>query len=132
MWINSVSLRCPAKMEKTDMKKIFAYTITAILLGSVIMLFPVRLFYASHGEEGPIVGAAPYVRTYSDLASLQEESLQKPSGTYGLDPVKTSQPTDPFVWTLALSFWIALVFYLLFRRRRPYASYRHYPFLPPD
>jgi len=112
------------------MKKILAYTLTAILLGSVIMLFPVRLFYASHGEEGPIAGIAPYVRTYSDLASLQEESLQKPSGTYSLDPVKTSQPADPFVGTLALSFLIALVVYLLFRRRRPYSSDRYYPFLP--
>jgi len=113
------------------MKKIFVYTLTAILLGSVIILFPIRLFYASHGEEGPIAGIAPYVRTYSDLESLQEESLQKPSGTYGLDPVKTSQPADPFVGTLALSFIVALVVYLLLRRRRPDSAYRYYPFLPP-
>jgi len=106
------------------MKKIFAYTLTAVLLGAVIMLFPLRILYASYGEEGPIAGTAPYLRTFSEL-----EGLQKPDGNQYYDTIKTSQPTDPFVGILAVSFFVALVAYLLFRRRRPDSSYRYSQFL---
>lgn len=126
-----------AGLEKTNMKKIFAYTLTAIFLGAAIMLFPLRLFYVSHGEEGPILGASPYFKSLDQSESwgrLASPDVYGPpeSFTPPLDVEKvSSQPTDPFIGTLALSFLIALVVYFFFRRRRPYSSYRYYPFLRP-
>mgnify|MGYP001098177937 FL=1 len=124
--------------EKANMKKIFAYSLTAILLGAGIILFPLKMFYASHGEEGPIavVGGSLYVQSLDESESYR--ALCSPdvygypeSFTPPLDVEKvTAQPTDPFVGILALSFFVALVVYLLVRRRRPYPSYRYYPFLP--
>ena len=126
------------------MKKIFAYTLTAVLLGAVIMLFPLRVLFASYSEEGPITltmaqteeGSTTLtgeLRTLSYLDSLQgdslpEESLQKLREAYGLDAAK-SQPTDPFVGILAVSFIVALVVYFLFGRRRPDSAYRYYQYL---
>lgn len=102
-------------MEKVDLKKILAYTLTAVLLGSVIMLSPLQLFYVSHGEEGVFTRSAPYIETLD----------QSPSwGTSEAEKVAT-HPTDPFIESLALSFLVALIAYLLFRRRRPDISYRH-------
>ena len=118
------------------MKKVFAYTLTAIVLGSVIMLFPLRLFYVSHGEEGPLLSGAPYVKSLDQSESYREllspEQYGPPASfTPPLDVENvTAQPTDPFVGTLALSFLIAFIIYLFFRRRRPYSSYRYYPFPP--
>jgi len=124
------------------MKKIFAYTLTAILLGAGIMLFPLRMLFASYSQEGPITftiartdeGSTTWtgeLRTLSYLENLQgdslsEENLQKLRETYGLD---TAQPTDPFVGILAISFFVALVAYLLFRRRRPDSAYRYSQYL---
>jgi hypothetical protein len=126
------------------MKKLFAYTLTAILLGAVIMLFPLRILFASYSQEGPITltmaqtdeGSTTWtgeLRTLSYLESLQgdslsEESLQKLRETYGFDAVQ-SQPTDPFVGILGISFFVALVVYFLFRRRRPDSAYRHSQYL---
>jgi len=113
----------PTKPEKAKMKKIIAYTSAAILLGAMMMLFPIHLLFVTRSEEGR------YAYTLAQVDSSQEESMQKLREAYGLDAAK-SQPTDPFVGTLALSFLVALVVYLLVRRRRPYSSYRYYPFLP--
>jgi len=120
------------------MKKIFAYSLTAILLGAGIMLFPLRLFYVSHGEEGPIVAedGALYAKSLDQSESWLRLCSPERYGYSGsitppLDVEKvTAQPTDPFVGILALSFFVALVVYLLVGRRRPYPSYRYYPFLP--
>jgi len=116
------------------MKKIIAYTSAAVLLGIVIMLFPLRLFYSSHGEEGPVIGSAPYFVTleqspsYRALVSPEKYGYPE-SFTPPLDAENvTTQPTDPFVEISALSFFIALVIYLLFRRRRPDSSYRYSQF----
>ena len=115
------------------MKKIFAYSLTAILLGAVIILFPLQIFSASHGVEGPVTPVAPYLRTLPQLACEQEgswadENLQKLRETYGLGTVE-SQPTDPFVGILAISFFVALVAYFLFRRRRPDSAFRYSQYL---
>ena len=106
------------------MKKLFAYTVTAVLLGAVIMLFPLRIYFMEQSEEGPIAGTAPYLRTLSEL-----EGLQKSNDTYNSDTLRTSQPTDPFVGILAISFLVALVAYFLFRRRRPDSAYRYSQYL---
>jgi len=102
-------------MEKVDLKKILAYTFTAVLLGSVIMLSPLQLFYVSQGEGGLLTCNAPYIRTPDQLASWGSPDAEKVA----------THPTDPFVGALALSFFVALVAYLLLRRRRPDVSYRH-------
>jgi len=123
--------------EKANMKKIFAYSLTAILLGAGIMLFPLRLFYVSHGEEGPIVaeGGALYVKSLDQSESWLRLSSPQTYGyptsfTPPLDVEKiTTQPTDPFIETLAISFFVALVAYLFIRRRRPDSSYRYSEFL---
>jgi len=102
-------------MEKVDLKKILAYTLTAVLLGSVIMLSPLQILYVSRGEGGLLACNAPYVISID----------QSPSwGTSEAEKVAT-HPTDPFIESLALSFFVALIAYLLFRRRRPDVSYRH-------
>lgn len=114
------------------MKRIFAYTLTAILLGAGIMLFPLRLFYVSHGEEGPLLSEAPYVKSLDQSESyrglLSPEQYGSPASfTPPLDVEKvTTQPTDPFIGILAFSFLVALVVYLLVRRQTPSLSYRYY------
>ena len=104
------------------MKKIFAYTFTAILLGAVIMLLPIHLLFVTPSDEGM------YTCTLSQVDRSQEESLQKLREMYGLDAAK-SQPSNPFVGILATSFFVALVAYLLFRRRRPDSEYRYSQYL---
>jgi len=116
------------------MKKIFAYTLTAVLLGAVITLLPLQLFYASHGEEGPLLSRSPYVKSLDQSESwegLSQDQYTYPgSFTPPLDAENvTSQPTDPFIGTLAISFFVALVAYFLFRRRRPDSAYRHSQYL---
>lgn len=117
------------------MKKLFVYTLTAVLLGAVITLLPLQLFYASHGEEGPFLGASPYFKSldqsesWGELCS-QDQYTYPGSFTPPLDAENvTSQPTDPFVGMLAISFFVALVAYFLFRRRRPDSAYRHSQYL---
>lgn len=117
------------------MKKLFAYTLTAVLLGAVIMLFPLRVFYLSHGEEGPLIDRSPYVKSLAQsdsweaLSSLNQyarpESFAPPLDAENV----TTHPTDPFVGILAISFFVALIVYLLFRRRRPDSAYRYSHFL---
>jgi len=108
------------------MKKIFAYTLTAILLGAVITLFPLRIFYVSQGEEGPLLGASPYFKSLD-----QSESYETLREMYGYSDTGTVslEPTDPFVGILGISFFVALVVYFLFRRRRPDSAYRHSQYL---
>ena len=113
------------------MKKVFAYTITAVLLGSVIMLSPLQLFYVSHGEEGVFTRSAPYIGTLDQSISWGKLCCPETYGypesvTPPLDAEKVAtQPNDPFIGALGLSFFVALIAYLLFRRRRPEVPYRH-------
>lgn len=108
------------------MKKIFAYSLTAVLLGAGIMLFPLQIFYVSHGEAGPLTGSVPYVKSLD-----QSESYMTLREMYGYSDtgILSIEPTDPFVGILAISFFVALVFYLLFKRRRPDSSYRYSQYL---
>lgn len=117
------------------MKKIFAYTLTAVLLGAVLMLFPLRIFYVFHGEEGPLIDRSPYVKSLAQsdsweaLSSLDQYTRPE-SFTSPLDAENvTTQPTDPFVGILAVSFLVALVVYFLFGRRRPDPWYRYSQYL---
>ncbi len=105
------------------MKKALLYMATAVSLGAVIMLLPLRIFFMSHGEEGPLVGHAPYITRLTE-----SESWQRLTETYE-DEVRTGvyEPADPFVGILGISFFLALVAYLIFKRRRPYPSYHYYP-----
>lgn len=102
-------------VEKVDLKKILAYTLTAVLLGSVIMLSPLQILYVSRGEGGLVTLSPPYFRSIDQLTSWGASEAEKVA----------THPTDPFVGALALSFFVALAAYLLFRRRRPDVSYRH-------
>lgn len=114
--------------EKSTMKKALLYTATAVLLGAVIMLLPLRIFFMAHGEEGPLVGRAPYFKPLD----LSESWKSMTTETYDHEARGVvHEPADPFVVILGVSFFFSLIVYLIFKRRRPYPSYRDYPFFHP-
>lgn len=110
------------------MKKALLYMAGAVLLGAVVMLVPLQIFFLAYGEEGPFVGSPPYVKTLAGSESWQDLTTD----TYDHAARRVVyEPADPFVGILGVSFFFALVVYLIFKRQRPYPSYRYYPFFHP-
>lgn len=110
------------------MKRALLYTVTAVLLGAVVMLLPLGLFFMAHGEQGPFVGQAPYLKPLAESESWQGMTTE----TYDHEAGRViREPADPFVGILGVSFLVSLVVYVVFKRRRPYSSYEYYPLLHP-
>ena len=92
------------------------------MLGAVIMLLPLQIFYMVHGEEGP------YIKPLFASESWKRLTTE----TYDNEAMRVvHEPADPFVGILGISFFLALVLYLIVKRQRPYPSYRYYPFFRP-
>ncbi|MFQ6064472.1 MAG: hypothetical protein ACE5L6_03255 [Candidatus Bathyarchaeia archaeon] len=110
------------------MKKVLVYAATAVLLGAVIMLLPLQIFFMAHGEEGPFVTDAPYLKPLSLSEGWKKMTME----TYDHEArTLVYEPADPFVWILAVSFFVSLVVYLIFKKRRPVPHYSYYPMSHP-
>lgn len=105
-----------------NMKKTLFYVAGAVFLGAVTMLLPLRVFLAAYGEEGPLMFHPPYVKT---LAAWERGDSLIPER---YDHRVVHESADPFVAILGVSFVSALVVYVIFKRRRPYPSYRYHQF----
>jgi hypothetical protein len=100
------------------LKKILVYSVVAVVLGLTLTLVP--LFTLAE------------IRAKNDYATgqplLLPERMETLEGTYGLDePKYTFADIDVF----AISFVIALVVYVLFKRKLPdrdYQRFRPHPF----
>jgi hypothetical protein len=92
--------------------KILLYCVVAVVLGLALTLVP--LFTLAQ------------VRPEGDYEIMQpslSERLEALEGTYGLDePKYTSADIDVF----AISFVVALVVYVLFKRKKPDRDYRRF------
>jgi len=107
-------------MEKANMKKAFLYVSLAIVLGVVVMLFPLWTYFRSVNEEGPIgfTDSMPYFKPMTASENLPEYMRTKTEAipAYGGSNVK-AQPTDASLQILAIGFIVAMVVYVIVRRR---------------
>jgi len=96
-------------MEADTLKKILVYLAVAVVLGLFLTLVP-------------LITIAE-IRVENDKAMPQSfwEGLEKLEGTHFLD---ASQYSDADLEIFAISFVIALVVYVLFKRRTPHHEYR--------
>ncbi len=97
------------------MKKILVYLAVAVVLGLFLTLVPLITIAEIRVEN-----------EYAMPESLWE-GLEKLEGTRFLD---TSQYSDAGLEILAISFVIALVVYVLFKRRLTHHEYRRFPLYP--
>lgn len=110
------------------MKKALLHVAGAVLLGAVTMLLPLQIFFMAHGEEGMFAACTPFIKTLAGSESWQSLTTE----TYDHEARRVVyEPADPFVGILGVSFFFALVVYLIFKRRRPYSSHCHYPYSYP-
>lgn len=108
------------------MKKAFLYVSLAIVLGVVIMLFPLWTYFMRYGEEGPITDTPPYIKPMSASDNLPDYTKARTESTsaFGGSNVQ-SQPVDVSLQILAVGFIVAIVVYVVVRRRvaRPTSTY---------
>jgi len=90
-------------------KKTLAYTVTAILLGTVLMLFPVLMIFPS---EAPTRGLAP---SPPPAPEAYAEDMQKGAEVVGITPFPSTFVYAGFIFML--SFLVALGISQYFKRR---------------
>jgi len=111
------------------MKKAILYTFAAIVIGVGIMLFPLWTFFRSYGEEGPIIGTPPYIKPmYASpnyQAYTEEQKALFPTTFSGTlrDYEERAKPTDSFLQMLTIGFIVALVAYVVVRRKSSRPTY---------
>lgn len=91
------------------MKKILLYSTVAVVLGLLLTLVPLIALAEIRAENH-----------YGRLCAFLEQ-MEKPEGTHGLSGSKFSAAD---LEVFAISFAIALVVYVLFKRRIPHRRYR--------
>jgi hypothetical protein len=104
------------------MKKAFLYAFVAVVLGVGIMLFPSWIYFRSRNEEGPVAfttDGLPYVK----VVPRSENSIPAFN-----DSKAQTQPADASLQILAIGFIVAMVAYLVVRRRVPRPTYRFWPY----
>jgi hypothetical protein len=100
------------------MKKTFLYVSLAIVLGVTIMLFPLWTFFRKYGEEGPITDAGIKPMTASEnWPEYTKERTEQTSATGGSNV--QAQSADASLQILAVGFIVAMVVYVIVRRRVP-------------
>jgi hypothetical protein len=123
-------------MEKANMKKVLLSVFAAVMLGVGIMLFPYWTFFRIYGES-PIGSAdtVPYLKpmsaseNWANYARQRTEGIPTNDGTYKVQI--QSKPADASLQMITIGFIVALVAYVIVRRKSSRPTYLPSVRIPP-